>query len=124
MTFDGATYSAAADAGRLTTLLYAVKQLMADGQWRTLGEIQVAIGRGSEAGISARLRDFRKPRFGAHVVERRRRGNPADGVFEYRLVLRDSVATQASLLTVRVCPTCKVTTHYQDGACTGCGGAW
>jgi hypothetical protein len=34
---------------------------------------------------SARLRDFRKPRFGSHVIARRRRGDGAAGVFEYRL---------------------------------------
>ena len=36
----------------------------------------------SEASVSARLRDLRKPRFGGHTVERRRR---TQSVWEYRL---------------------------------------
>lgn len=79
--FDGATYEPAKDAIRLGTQLHRVFTLMADGKWRTLAEIQRNCG-GSDASVSARLRDFRKPRFGGHKVDRRRR---AGGLFEYRL---------------------------------------
>ena len=41
---------------------------------------------GSEAGISARLRDLRKPRFGGYTVERRRVDG---GLFEYRILLEE-----------------------------------
>ncbi len=71
------------DHERLTGQLLAVHDLMADGKWRTLGEIRRTIGKGSEAGISARLRDLRKSRFGLHSVDRRRRDN--NGLFEYRM---------------------------------------
>jgi hypothetical protein len=54
---------------------------MADGRWRTLGEIQAACG-GSEAAVSARLRDLRKVRHQSHIVERRR---VAGGLWEYRV---------------------------------------
>jgi hypothetical protein len=47
-----------------------------------------AIGSGSEAGVSARLRDFRKSDFGGHVVNRRRRGECSLGVFEYQLEIK------------------------------------
>ena len=40
-----------------------------------------------QASISARLRDLRKPRNGGYVIERRRRGEAAKGIFEYRMVL-------------------------------------
>ncbi len=83
--FDGETYEAEHDEDRLGTLLTEVKTLMADGVWRTLAEIQAQVGRGSEAGISARLRDLRKEKFGSCTVERRRRGDPKEGLFEYRL---------------------------------------
>jgi hypothetical protein len=83
--FDGITFSPIHDAARLTTLLEAVKALMSDGQWRTLAGIKEAIGRGSEASISARLRDFRKSAHGGLTVERRRVGDPAHGLFEYRV---------------------------------------
>jgi hypothetical protein len=54
---------------------------MSDGVWRTLAEIKEAVG-GSEAGISARLRDARRPAVGGFIVERRRRGAPAAGLWE------------------------------------------
>ena len=82
MTFDGATYDPALDATRLKSQLERVRTLMQDGQWRTLGEIQALAG-GSEAALSARLRDLRKPRFGAWIVDRRRVSN---GLWEYRVL--------------------------------------
>jgi hypothetical protein len=82
--FDGETFDAARDENRLTTQLEAVKALMLpDGQYRTLAEIAAATG-GSEAGVSARLRDLRKPRFGSYRVERRRVPGAA-GLHEYRV---------------------------------------
>jgi hypothetical protein len=86
--FDGSTYIPEWDEKRLKSLLGRVFLLMRDGQWRTLTEIQLAVG-GSQPGISARLRDFRKDKFGGHQVDRQRFGNPEDGVFEYRLVVRE-----------------------------------
>jgi len=68
--FAGATYRAARDGARLTRQLDAVAALMRDGQWRTLRAIAAQVG-GSETAVSARLRDLRKPAFGALVVERR-----------------------------------------------------
>jgi len=74
----------AQDRRRLGNLLDRVERLMADGRWRTLHEIQASTG-GSEASVSARLRDLRKPRNGARTVNRRRmRG----GTWQYRLVPR------------------------------------
>ena len=83
--FDGTTFDAALDAVRLSRQAQLVFDLMRDGQWRTLAEITRAIGCGSEAGVSARLRDFRKPKFGGFVVDRRRRGDGEHGLFEYQL---------------------------------------
>lgn len=57
---------------------------MLDGVWRTLGEIQAQVG-GSEASVSARLRDLRKDGFGSYLIDRRRRGEPSRGLHEYRL---------------------------------------
>ena len=85
--FDGATYEPLHDQTRLTGQFERVRDLMADGQWRTLEQIQQAAGPGTLQGISARLRDLRKPRFGSHNVQRRR---VTGGLFEYRI---------ASLLT-------------------------
>lgn len=82
--FDGATYEPEHDKARLTSQLERVKALMLDGQWRTLAEIQDSVG-GTEASVSARLRDLRKSRFGGFAVDRRRRGMPSTGLFEYRV---------------------------------------
>lgn len=79
--FDGDTFDAALDQDRLASQLDRVKRLMSDGRYRTLAEIRAAVG-GSEAGISARLRDLRKHRNGCHTVDRRRR---TTGTFEYRV---------------------------------------
>ena len=79
--FDGETYESDLDHGRLAAQLHAVRQFMADGQWRRLAEISEAVG-APEASVSARLRDLRKDKFGAHAVARRR---CAPGTFEYRV---------------------------------------
>lgn len=55
------------------------------GAWWTLAELAAHIGHVSEAGVSARLRDLRKARFGSHTIERRRVPN-GNGLHEYRLV--------------------------------------
>jgi len=60
--FDGATFDYTQDFERLTKSLDRVAHLMRDGQARTLSQIAQAVG-SSEAGVSARLRDLRKPRF-------------------------------------------------------------
>lgn len=88
--FAGNTYNSEHDEVRLRGQLCAVYLLMKDAQWRSLREIHEAIGRGSEAAISARLRDLRKERHGRNVVERRRRGDPGDGIHEYRLVVNQT----------------------------------
>lgn len=84
--FDGATFDRRQDGDRLTTLFDRVFALMTDGTWRTFSEIQAVTG-GSHTAISARLRDFRKPKFGGHHVARRRRTS-GHGLFEYQLIVR------------------------------------
>jgi len=84
MRFDGETYEPTTDKARLTRQVERVYALMKDGEWRTLAEIADLVD-ASEAGVSARLRDFRKLRFGGYLVERRRNGRPERGRFEYRL---------------------------------------
>jgi hypothetical protein len=74
------------DQRRLGAQAQAVFNLMSDGEWRTLHEISAATGY-PEASCSSRLRDYRKPRFGAHHVERRRR---TEGTWEYRVGVPDA----------------------------------
>lgn len=79
--FDGATYEPGHDQARLAGQLSRVQALMRDGRWRTLSALTHIVG-GSEAGVSARLRDLRKPRFGSHTIERQRLKG---GLFCYRM---------------------------------------
>lgn len=78
---NGTTFEPTLDFNRLSTQLEKVKTLMLDGEWRTLGEIKEAIEVGSEASISARLRDLRNKQ--GFTVLRSRRGDPKMGLFEY-----------------------------------------
>lgn len=83
MTFGGNTFDQAQDGKRLTGQLGRVFAVMRDGDWHTLAELAQKCG-GSEAAISARIRDFRKPQFGAmEVITERVRG----GLWRYRMVL-------------------------------------
>lgn len=57
--------------------------------WYSLGGLQAAIDDKfavyiSEAGISARIRDLRKPKYGGRTVDKRRRSKDSD-LWEYRL---------------------------------------
>lgn len=79
--FDGATYDPEKDHKRLRGQLERVYSLMQDNRWRTLSQIADEAG-GSEASISARLRDLRKEQYGGHVIERER---VSGGLFRYRM---------------------------------------
>jgi len=81
--FDGPCYSPV-DKARLTGQILRVYNLIRDGKWRTLVEIAQATG-DPESSVSAQLRHLRKEKFGAYDIEKRARGNRADGLYEYRL---------------------------------------
>lgn len=86
---DGDTYQPARDYERLNTQAAVVWRTMRGGGWFTLAELAAATDF-PEASISARLRDFRKDRFGSHVVERER-DESRPGLFWYRLRPRRAV---------------------------------
>ena len=78
------------DERRLNTQLYWVYEIMYDGKWRTIKDIGYIIRANHnvsvmQTSISARLRDFRKNKFGGHTVNR---NNLGDGLFEYQLIVR------------------------------------
>jgi hypothetical protein len=83
--FDGETFDAALDGERLSSQFARVFALMKDGRWRTLAGIVEQCRPATEASVSARLRDFRKKKFGSHLVEHRR-DETADGLWWYRLI--------------------------------------
>jgi hypothetical protein len=82
---NGPGYIKEFDERRLKGQMSRVYNLMKDGRWRTLSEITLACKPGGEASISAQLRGLRRKVNGGHTVDRRRKGNPRNGLFEYRL---------------------------------------
>ena len=88
--FNGSDYDSKFDDERLTGQLLRIYQLMLDGRWRTLDEISQATG-DPPASISAQLRHLRKPRFGSHTVLKRTRGEREHGLFEYCLLMSESL---------------------------------
>lgn len=83
---DGVTFDPRRDADRLNKQMRAVWDVMKDGRWRIPAQMEQEI-HAPWASISARLRDFRKDKFGGLDVERRYLDN---GVWEYRLVIEES----------------------------------
>lgn len=82
--FDGETYERERDHERLARQMAEVQAFMHDGEWHTSEQIVEALGE-NWASLSARLRDLRKVKFGAWIVERR---YVADGLWEYRMTAR------------------------------------
>jgi hypothetical protein len=82
--FNGPEYIPERDHVRLTGQLLRVWECMKDEQWRTLPQIAQATGDPTPS-ISAQLRHLRKPRFGAHTMNRRHIKN---GLHEYQIVPR------------------------------------
>jgi len=83
--FNGSDYVPELDQKRLTGQIKRVYELMRDGKFRTLGEIE-KITNDPQASISAQLRHLRKKRFGGFTVNKRRRGDRENGLFEYQLI--------------------------------------
>jgi hypothetical protein len=83
---EGATYDPTRDHARLSVQHAAVWRLVRDGSWWTLEDLTRAAGYppGSIPAISARLRDFHKPRYGGHTIEKEHVGG---GLWRYRLVV-------------------------------------
>ena len=83
--FDGDTYDAGRDCERLTGALLRVYEALTAWRgrsgWLTLRQLAEHAGC-SEASASARVRDLRKAKFGAHKIERTRLGK---GLFGYRM---------------------------------------
>lgn len=78
---DGYTFNEARDGDRLRAQHARVFNVLRSGEWLTLAKLADLTG-DPPASISARIRDFRKPKFGGHTVDRR---YVSKGLWEYRL---------------------------------------
>lgn len=99
--FDGETYEPKRDHARLTSQLERVRSIMLDGRKRTIREIYDLAqalredgGADSESGLTARIRDLRKPKFGGHIVKRESKGG---GLHVYWIEFPPREVTQDSL---------------------------
>ena len=88
---DGATFDPERDRRRLNAQMRRVVSAMLSGDWRSLAELS-HLAAAPEASVSARLRDLRKDRFGASVVERVR---VEGGLYKYRLLASDMLRAAA-----------------------------
>lgn len=82
------------DAERLGVRLNQIRELLGDGEWRTVAEIVEVLG-GSPTGVSAQIRDLRKPKNGAYRIASRRRGDPSEALWEYRMEKHHPLVTIA-----------------------------
>ncbi len=78
----GETFSEERDGERLRKQMDAVKAIMMDREWHTISELAEKV-KGSDAGVSARIRDLRKRQHGGHQVERQ---YVHRGLWQYRVV--------------------------------------
>lgn len=84
--FDGPTFERPKDGKRLNKQFHDVFDIMAKfGAWFTLKDLAQLTGY-PESSISARIRDFRKVKFGFHQVNRHR-SQLGDGTWEYQLIV-------------------------------------
>jgi len=67
--------------------LKEIFDIMTDGKWRTIDQLAAITGIHTQS-ISARLRDYRKPQFGNHTVNKRPLKHTPALIFEYQLILR------------------------------------
>ena len=92
--FKGAGVVITADEERLGKQYDRILNVMKDGKWRTLAEIE-AITHDPQASISRQLRYMDDPIFNKypHTKNRQLRG-PGRGLFEYQIILNPKVAEQ------------------------------
>lgn len=88
--FGGETYNEQRDGERLTSQLDAVRHILSDGQVWTLYAIatqaELILGRRvSTPGVSARIRDLRKEKFGGLNIEKLSPTTTAPGVWRYQM---------------------------------------
>ncbi len=92
----GNSYDPKIDQPRLGNQLAAIRHYMLGVGWRTLSEIEQALGY-PQASISSQLRHLKKKRFGKYLLEKRRR-KPGGSVWEYLVREPAKVGQQTSLL--------------------------
>lgn len=86
---DGGTFDPELDTARLNAQMKRVYGVMKDEGWYSLSDISDITGDNYQS-ISARIRDFRKEKFGSHIVNRKRSKRSA-GLWFYQLIWNDAI---------------------------------
>jgi hypothetical protein len=86
-----ATWDEQRDGARIAKQRDDIWNAIRDGNWYTLSQLEQTTGH-PQSSISARLRDFRKARYGSHRIER---GYVDRGLWQYRLA--DNVQIEMAL---------------------------
>ena len=86
--FNGPEYEPKRDFARLAGQMKVIFDLMQDGTFRTLGQIETATG-APQSSISAQLRHLRKEKWGSHTVNRKHLGY---GHYSYQLIVNKEKA--------------------------------
>ena len=94
--FQGSDYDEALDGPRLTGQILRIREAIEGAGYLTLEEIQQRT-RDPQASISAQLRNLRKDSNGGHTVDKRRRGKPGAGCWEYRFTASPKEPEQLDL---------------------------
>ena len=81
--FSGAVYDEQKDGQRLKHQINVIFDLMKDCKFRTLREIE-DLTDFPQSSISAQLRNLKKPAFGSHALNKRRRDGR--GTWEYQII--------------------------------------
>ena len=85
--FNGPDYVHDRDSKRLSKQFDDIFQLMSDGEFRSLSEIEAHFDfKYPQSSISAQLRHMRKERFGSNKVNKKYLGN---GLYKYQLEVND-----------------------------------
>ncbi|MBL0320297.1 MAG: hypothetical protein IPP74_13555 [Alphaproteobacteria bacterium] len=83
--FDGNTYEKENDYKRLLSQLDEIREIMIDGEWRTLSQLRELTGF-PESSISAQLRNLRKQKMGSYTVNRKVVGDRKNGLYSYQII--------------------------------------
>lgn len=83
MPFKGETYDRELDKERLTGIQVRVRDLMADGCWRTPSDVAAALELPFGTDVTRRIRELREEKWGGFDVERER---IEGGQWKYRCI--------------------------------------
>ena len=90
--FDGDDYVDSRDRQRLKGQMQRVYNCLNDYRWWTVDDICRVTGDRNGASISAQIRNLRKPKFGAYIIEKEHKGN---GLYAFRMLPQEESNTDS-----------------------------